>query len=308
MFKEIVREIRKDIHNNHQKSDDNLNLPEGLSNTKKVTYWDYVKVDTLLSLQEPKTDFKDEVTFILYHQLTEIVMKMILHEVEQISGQQSVDINTLSEKIDRLNRYLELLINSFDIMRYGLNYEDYNQFRKSLIPASGFQSVQFRLIELRCTRLENLLDQEGKKIISNSAAIQKLFKHIYWKSAGVKPETGEKTDTLSMFEDKYIDQLIDLAEQLEGHTLEDKIMDIGSSLSPILNQALRRFDYLFNVKWPLVHLNTAEYFLNTKGEEKVATGGSNWKKYLHPKYQQRRFFPLLWSEDEIKNWGKCSTK
>jgi len=35
----------------------------------------------------------------------------------------------------------------------------------------------------------------------------------------------------------------------------------------------------------------------------MATGGSEWKKYLHPKHQQRKFFPTLWTEDEKKNWG-----
>ena len=63
-------------------------------------------------------------------------------------------------------------------------------------------------------------------------------------------------------------------------------------------------DYLFNVKWPMIHLDTAQHYLNKKGEEKAATGGSNWQKYLHPKYQQRKFFPFLWTEKEILNWAE----
>jgi tryptophan 2,3-dioxygenase len=54
----------------------------------------------------------------------------------------------------------------------------------------------------------------------------------------------------------------------------------------------------------LVHLDTAQHYLNSKGETKAATGGSEWKKYLHPKYQQRKFFPKLWSAEEIANWGE----
>jgi len=54
----------------------------------------------------------------------------------------------------------------------------------------------------------------------------------------------------------------------------------------------------------MVHLDTAQYFLNSKGENKTATGGSEWKKYLHPKFQQRKFFPELWSEQQIADWGE----
>lgn len=42
------------------------------------------------------------------------------------------------------------------------------------------------------------------------------------------------------------------------------------------------------------------HYLNSKGENKAATGGSEWKKNLHPKYQQRKFFPTLCTEKE--NW------
>jgi tryptophan 2,3-dioxygenase len=61
---------------------------------------------------------------------------------------------------------------------------------------------------------------------------------------------------------------------------------------------------MYNVEWPLTHLNTAKHFLDSKGENKAATGGSEWKKYLHPHFQQRKFFPDLWSAEEINNWGE----
>ena len=40
-----------------------------------------------------------------------------------------------------------------------------------------------------------------------------------------------------------------------------------------------------------------------QGKEIEATGGSDWKKYMHPKYQKRIFFPDLWSEKELNDWG-----
>jgi tryptophan 2,3-dioxygenase len=52
------------------------------------------------------------------------------------------------------------------------------------------------------------------------------------------------------------------------------------------------------------HLNAARKYIESSGQGNgEATGGSDWKKYMHPKYQRRIFFPELWSEDELKNWG-----
>ena len=45
---------------------------KGLLHAKPINYWDYIEVDTLLSLQKPRTDFKDEEIFIMYHQVTEL--------------------------------------------------------------------------------------------------------------------------------------------------------------------------------------------------------------------------------------------
>ena len=67
--------------------------------------------------------------------------------------------------------------------------------------------------------------------------------------------------------------------------------------SSALQKIILEFDKLYNVEWPLVHLNTARHYLDKKGENKTATGGSEWKKYLHPKFQQRKFFPTLWNEE-----------
>ena len=56
----------------------------------------------------------------------------------------------------------------------------------------------------------------------------------------------------------------------------------------------------------MAHYKAANHYIsqgNTAGEEIEATGGSDWRKYMHPKYQRRIFFPTLWSEQELKEWG-----
>lgn len=275
---------------------------KGLLHAKPINYWDYIEVDTLLSLQRPRTNFKDEEIFIMYHQMTEIILKMMLHEIRQLTGERFEE-SVWTDKIQRLNRYTSILINSFDVMQYGMNYDDYNTFRATLTPASGFQSVQFRYIEIHCTRLENLLSKEGKEKCNNDVTdISLCFEHLYWKDAGTDRATGKKSLTLSQFEEKYQAGLIQMAFNLKGKTLEDKVIR-QQYISDDLREKLREFDHLYNVTWPMIHLQTAQHYLDSKGENKAATGGSEWKKYLHPKFQKRKFFPSLWTDTELVEWG-----
>lgn len=272
---------------------------KGLLQAKPITYWDYVEVDTLLSLQKPRTPFKDEEIFIMYHQVTEILLKMLLHEIKQLQNSESLTEDVWIDKLGRMNRYVFMLINSFDIMKDGMDYQDYNTFRSTLTPASGFQSAQFRYVEIYCTPLKNLVNEEGNKRLSKNPTIEEYFENIYWRDAGYNREAKSRTLTLSLFEDKYLNIFTALAKEVQGNTLAEKFLKMGNPSSG-LKEKLLEFDKLYNVEWPMVHIRTADYYLNSKGENKAATGGSEWKKYLHPKYQQRRFFPSLWKE-EVEN-------
>ena len=164
---------------------------KGLLQAKPITYWDYIQVDTLLSLQKTRTDFKDEEIFVMYHQVTELTLKMMIHEIKQLSEGENLAEEIWLTKLDRLKRYTRMLITSFDIMKDGMSYEDYNTFRSTLTPASGFQSAQFRILELYSTRLENLINSEGRERLPQSPTIDDYFKHIYWKDAGLNRKTGK---------------------------------------------------------------------------------------------------------------------
>lgn len=275
---------------------------KGLLQARLINYWDYVQVDTLLTLQKPRTDFKDEEIFVMYHQVTELVLKMMIHEIKQLIFEDLTE-TVWVDKLERLNRYTSMLITSFDVMKYGMNYDDYNTFRYALTPASGFQSAQFRYIEIYCTRLGNLMNEEGKKRISDHPSTEEYFEHIYWKDAGLNRQTGKKTLTLRQFEEKYLDSFMALARKVNGVTLEEKIKRVSNPSAAFIRK-LKEFDFRYNVEWPLVHLQTAQHYLDGKGENRTATGGSEWKKYLHPQFQQRKFFPHLWTEDEKKSWGE----
>lgn len=275
---------------------------KGLLQTKPITYWDYIQVDTLLSLQKTRTDFKDEEIFVMYHQVTELTLKMMIHEIKQLSEGENLPEETWMTKLDRLKRYTRMLITSFDIMKDGMSYDDYNIFRSALTPASGFQCASFRTLELYTTRLQNLLNKQGVDRLPENPSSDDYFNHIYWKDAGLNRKTGKMSLTLRLFIEKYEAGFKALAEDVKGKTLEERVAQMDNP-SEELKEKLKEFDHFYNVAWPLVHLETAQHYLDRKGETKAATGGSEWKKYLHPKYQQRKFFPKLWSAAEIENWG-----
>lgn len=296
---ELIQSINKKYQDLGENPETYFN---GLLQTKPITYWDYIQVDTLLSLQKTRTDFKDEKIFVMYHQVTELTLKMMVHEIQQLSEGENLSEEIWITKLDRLKRYTRMLITSFDIMKDGMSYDDYNIFRSALTPASGFQSAQFRILELYTTRLQNLINSEGVKRLSENPDMEDYFHNIYWKDAGLDRRTGKMTLTLRLFIEKYEDDFKQLAKKLQGKTLEERIAQMENP-SDELKEKLKQFDHFYNVAWPLVHLDTAQFFLNRKGEEKTATGGSEWKKYLHPKYQQRKFFPELWSAAELEAWG-----
>lgn len=299
MNNELIKSIEEKYTNLGENPETYLN---GLLQTKPITYWDYIQVDTLLSLQKTRTDFKDEEIFVMYHQVTELTLKMMIHEIKQLSEGENLPEEVWLTKLDRLKRYTRMLITSFDIMKDGMSYEDYNIFRAALTPASGFQCASFRNLELYTTRLENLLNKPGKERLPENPTSDDYFDHIYWKDAGLNRKTGKMSLTLRLFIEKYEAGFKALAEEVKGKTLEERIAQMDNP-SEELKDKLKQFDHFYNVAWPLVHLDTAQHYLDRKGEAKAATGGSEWKKYLHPKYQQRKFFPELWSAEEIENWG-----
>ena len=113
---------------------------EGLLYSKPINYWDYIQTDALLNLQIQRTTLPDEMVFIMYHQINELLFKMILGEIEQVAKTNAVDAVLFSSKLMRISRYFDMLTSSFTIMKDGMDVDQYNKFRKTLTPASGFQS------------------------------------------------------------------------------------------------------------------------------------------------------------------------
>ena len=74
---------------------------DGLLYADYLTYWDYIHLDTLMSLQTPKTNIPDEEIFIMYHQITELYFKLCLHEYNQIAEKENLDVKFFIDQIGR---------------------------------------------------------------------------------------------------------------------------------------------------------------------------------------------------------------
>ena len=286
---------------------------DGLLYADYLTYWDYIHLDTLLSLQSPKTKIPDEEIFIMYHQITELYFKLCLHEYNQLAEKKDLDVKFLTERIGRINRYFEGLISSFDIMVDGMDPKQFLKFRMSLLPASGFQSGQYRMIEICSTTFKNLVAKDVRSTFSdevNDEQIEKMYEHIYWKAGATELATGKKTLTLFQFEEKYQKIFIELAQKFKNANLLAlyKSLSAEDQKNEKLIVALRQMDVNVNVNWPLSHYKSAVRYLQKDPVDIAATGGTNWQKYLPPRFQKRIFYPELWSEIELEEWGKSWVK
>lgn len=284
---------------------------DGLLYADFLTYWDYINLDTLLTLQQPKTPFPDEEIFIIYHQITELYFKLSLNEFNRLkieSEKGAVKPEFLLERVRRINRYFEALTHSFDIMVDGMDQKEFLQFRMSLLPASGFQSGQYRKIEICSTSLDRIAHKDIREKYANHTIkdITDIAKHLYWREGAIEMKTGKKTLTLRQFEEKYDDDFLQLAKDFYSSNvriLASKVEE-NSELKDELNNALRWLDVNVNINWPLMHYKSAVRYLQKDVEDIAATGGTNWQKYLPPRFQKRIFYPELWTKEELDEWGK----
>ncbi|WP_158730315.1 MULTISPECIES: tryptophan 2,3-dioxygenase family protein [unclassified Flavobacterium] len=299
----ILKEIEQKYQAINQKVETQL---EGLLWSKPITYWDYIQTDALLGLQTQRTTLPDEMVFIMYHQVNELIFKMILWEIKQIAYHPAINSEFFTERVMRISRYFDMLTTSFSIMGDGMEVDQYMKFRNTLTPASGFQSAQYRLIEFSSTDLINLIDNRCRGSIDRDTSYEHALEHLYWQAAGKDYRTGKKTYLLDEFEKKYKKEFLAYMEEYNTINIWQKFKQLPEldQQNPELIKAMRHYDHTVNITWVMQHLNTAKKYIDQSGQgDGEATGGSDWKKYMHPKYQKRIFFPELWSSQELENWG-----
>lgn len=159
-----------------------------------VSYWHYSRLDNLLELQHPLTDAHDEMQFIIVHQTFELWFKLAIYELREAIGRLSHrDLAGGATLLHRVGVILRTACKGFDPL-ITMSQQGYAEFRDSLKPASGFQSMQFRVIEM-LIGLERTAAESGEK-------------KFYWQNA---VQAGA---TFDHFMEKYHEQLLRDSETL----------------------------------------------------------------------------------------------
>ena len=304
---DLLEEINKKYEAIGQ--DPNTHL-SGLLHSKPITYWDYIQTDALLNLQIQRSNLPDEMVFIMYHQINELLFKMILWEIEQVAFKEDLSTKFFADRLYRISRYFDMLSSSFKIMKDGMDVEQYMKFRDTLTPASGFQSAQYRKIEFASTELIHLIDFRFRETIDRDNPFSHAYDHLYWQAAGKDHKTGKKSTLITLFEERYMDDFIVFMKTYNTNNLWSKFKSLPTKDQediPLRN-AMRHYDHTVNVKWVMEHYHAAGKYLLSGKKDAEATGGSDWRKYMHPRYQKRIFFPELWSKEEVENWGISNLK
>src|SRR5690606_29157549 len=125
-----------------------------------------------------------------------------LLEIEQIAINIPVGPEFFAERVDRIVRYFKNLESSFEIMTKGMDKDQFRKFRMALLPASGFQSAQFRFIEIGSTDMINLVAAEGREELRDSD-IRAMVEELHWRKGATDLTPGAKTLTLQQFEAHY---------------------------------------------------------------------------------------------------------
>ncbi|WP_276511848.1 MULTISPECIES: tryptophan 2,3-dioxygenase [Bacillales] len=253
-----------------------------------MTYGEYLSLDQILSGQNRLSDHHDEMLFIIIHQVSELWMKLILHELKgAIEAIENNELSSAFKMLARVSKTQTQIIQAWDVLST-LTPSEYMEFRDSLGQASGFQSYQYRMIEFSLGyKTSHVL-----KIYEKDEELHAQLKNAYQKPgiydvaikalsrAGLPIDQGvlqrdvtktyEKNDSvlqawLTVY--RNVDTYWDLYE------LAEKLVDIEDWLQ----------------QWRFRHMKTVERIIGFK----QGTGGSSGVGYLK-KVLDHRFFPELW--------------
>ncbi|MBC7835357.1 MAG: tryptophan 2,3-dioxygenase [Phycisphaerales bacterium] len=256
----------------------------------KLTYGSYLKVAELLELQQRKSDpvHHDEMLFIIAHQVYELWFKQALHEIEAVIGHLERDEALKAGRVfDRLHRISHLLIEQIPVLET-MSTIDFAAFRDHLRPASGFQSVQFRLLEFLCgaknPRMMGLAgdDEAVRRRLEEFAArptvYDHLLRHLDRKGFTMPREVLERdTSKLHEPDERVAKAMVRVYMESDEHYPQFRLCE-----------QFLEFDERFSI-WRFHHVKMVERMIGGK----TGTGGSSGAKYLAGTLSIR-FFPEIW--------------
>jgi tryptophan 2,3-dioxygenase len=243
-----------------------------------MTYADYLKLDQLLTAQQPLSDLHDEMLFIVIHQTKELWMKELLHELRYaIDLVQEDRFAEAYKAMSRISRIQAVMTLSWDVLST-LTPVDYLKFRDVLGTSSGFQSEQFREIEFRLGLKEPKFVEHYDEGSRERAALQKALDEPSLREAAIGALERAGFDLGDRSEDAIAAAWLQVYQDAERwfdlYELAEKLVDIDDALAA----------------WRHKHVLTVERIIGNKR----GTGGSAGAPYLRATLE-KRVFPELWS-------------
>jgi len=254
----------------------------------KMTYSDYLQLEPILNSQKRLSDHHDEMLFIVIHQVSELWMKLMLHEIRgAISSLQQDQFQPAFKQLARVSKTQAQIIQAWDVLAT-LTPSEYVEFRDSLGQASGFQSYQHRQLEfLLGKKTPHIL-----KIYENEPTILAGLQADYEKPT-LYDEAIQALARAGLFSDKTILE----RDVTKSHQSTDSVRDAWQ----IVYQQSNRYWNLYQLaeklvdledwhqQWRFRHLKTVERIIGMKS----GTGGSAGVHYLKAVLDDY-FFPELW--------------
>jgi tryptophan 2,3-dioxygenase len=253
----------------------------------KLTYSNYLKIDELLNLQKFRSSpaEHDEMLFIIIHQTYELWFKQILHEFEKLRNELETGHTWTSVKtMRRVLTILKTMVAQIDILETMTPLE-FESFRDFLDEASGFQSIQFREIEILCgQRSEHILQVHHHQPQYQQRLKDRMAEPTLWESFSAYLQQKEYNMPAPKRENKN-GLLYNTSQKAQQVLL--KVMN-NDPESALLAELFVDFDEGMQ-EWRYRHVKMVE---RTIGNKK-GTGGSDGVKYLRKTLHQR-IFPDLW--------------
>ncbi|KMY55738.1 tryptophan 2,3-dioxygenase [Bacillus sp. FJAT-27231] len=272
------------IHNNDSSKESSIHTDF----TNNMTYGEYLALDRLLSSQKRLSGHHDEMLFIIIHQVSELWMKLIIHEMQgAISAIQKDELQPAFKMLARVSKIQTQIIQAWDVLST-MTPSEYMEFRKKLGQASGFQSYQYRQIEFllgyktphiltiyqKDPELHAILEKAYRAPSIYDAAIEALARAGF----PIDPDLLQRDYSITYtgnptVEAAWLSVYKDVKTHWDLYQLAEKLIDIEDWLQ----------------QWRFRHMKTVERIIGFK----MGTGGSSGVQYLK-KVLDHRFFPELW--------------
>ena len=254
-----------------------------------VTYAGYLHLDDLLACQRPLSERHDEMLFIVIHQTKELWLKEIIHEVllsRELVGKG--DLEPAYQSLARVSRIQTVMTLSWDVLAT-MTPAEYSMFRNELGRASGFQSVQYRMLEFVIGNKNAEMIQVHRRDAASYEALQRALNtpSIYDESLRLLSRRGFEIP--QEYLDRDWSQPYQASKQVAAAWLSVyHSVDANWDLYE-LAEKLVDLDHHFQL-WRFSHMKTVERIIGYKR----GTGGTSGVSYL-TKALELRFFPELWS-------------